>query len=91
MRNVNKHSQKTKLVYRKGNEMNFNAVKFIDDCGGISEVARVMGKHRTAPYRIIRSGYIGSPLICKLLERNPHLNMNDYFNKDTYNDRDSKR
>lgn len=70
--------------------MIFNAAKFIDDCGGVNEVARVMDRHRTAPYRIIRTGYIGSPLICKLLERNPHLDLNDYFNKDTQNDRECK-
>ena len=90
MKSDSKQSQNKKLEYEKGNEMNFNAVKFIDDCGGVSEVASVMGKHRTAPYRIIRSGYIGSPLLCKLLERNPHLDLNDYFNKDTQYDRDSK-
>ena len=57
-------------------KIKFNAAKLVEDCGGVSEVANVLGNTRTAPYRAIRTGYFGTPTLAKLLEKNPNLNIN---------------
>ena len=60
----------------------FNATKLVEDCGGVHKVAEALGKTRTAPYRIMRTGYIATPVLCKLLDSYPNLNLNDYFEND---------
>jgi hypothetical protein len=58
---------------------NFNAKKLIDDCGGIRRVATILGKTRTAPYRMIATGLMNTRQFEKLLASNPDLNLNHYF------------
>jgi len=62
--------------------LKFNAVRLVDDCGGVREFARSMGKTRTSPYRMMRTGYAGTNTLAKVLELHPHLNLNDYFETD---------
>lgn len=57
----------------------FNVKRLVDDCGGVREVARIMGKTRTAPYRMMRTNYMGTNVLAKILETNPSLNLNEYF------------
>lgn len=58
---------------------NFNAKKFIADCGGVRRVAEVLGKTRTAPYRMITTGLMNTRQFERLLTDNPNLNLNHYF------------
>ena len=51
--------------------MTFNAKKLVADCGGVREVAKILGKTRTAPYRMMRTGYMGTNVLAKLVEHNP--------------------
>jgi hypothetical protein len=64
----------------------FNAARFVSDCGGVNNVAELLGNTRTAPYRAIRTGYFGTPTIARLLEHYPNLKLNDYF-EDAINER----
>ena len=63
----------------------FNASRLVHDCGGVSTVAKLLGNTRTAPYRAMRTGYVGTPTLALLLEHNPNLNINSYF-EETQND-----
>lgn len=63
----------------------FNASRLVHDCGGVSSVAKLLGNTRTAPYRAMRTGYFGTPTLALLLEHNPNLNINSYFEE--HNDR----
>ncbi len=62
--------------------LTFNAVRFVADCGGVTTVATALGHHRTYPYRSMRTGYFGTPTLARLLEQNPNLNLNNYFEDD---------
>lgn len=62
--------------------LRFNASKLVDDCGGVHKVAEALGKTRTAPYRMMRTGYMGTPALGQLLEVFPNINLNDYFEND---------
>ena len=57
----------------------FNVKRLVDDCGGVREVAKIMGKTRTAPYRMMRTNYMGTNVLAKILETNQSLNLNEYF------------
>ena len=59
--------------------MTFNAKRLVADCGGVREVAKILGKTRTAPYRMMRTGYVGTNVLGKILEQRPEINLNDYF------------
>lgn len=59
--------------------LRFNATRLVEDCGGVHKVAEALGKTRTAPYRMMRTGYMSSPTLGQLLEVFPYLNLNDYF------------
>jgi len=59
--------------------MKFNAKKFISDCGGVNEVARQLGKSRTAPYRMMSTRYMTTWHFETLKNSNPTLNIDDYF------------
>lgn len=61
--------------------MQFNVKRLVQDCGGVRAVAEIMGKTRTAPYRMMRTNYMGTNVLAKVLEANPSLNLNDYFEK----------
>lgn len=78
--------QDTLIRKPKEKEMlEFNVKRLVNDCGGVREVAKIMGKTRTAPYRMMRTGYMGTNVLAKILEANPTLNINDYF--ETKNER----
>ena len=64
--------------------LTFNAKRLVADCGGVRAVADTLGKTRTAPYRMMRTGYVGTNTLAELLTRNPHLNLNDYFETHTH-------
>jgi len=68
---------------RRVSMLKFNAVRLVEDCGGVREFAASMGKTRTAPYRMMRTGYTGTNTLALVLEKYPHLNINDYF-EDTH-------
>ena len=59
----------------------FNVRRLVDDCGGVREVAKIMGKSRTSPYRSMRTNYMGTNVLAKVLEVNPSLNLNEYFER----------
>jgi hypothetical protein len=59
--------------------LRFNAARLVEDCGGVSAFAQCLGKTRTAPYRAINTGYLGTPTLARLLAQHPHLNLHDYF------------
>ena len=59
--------------------MRFNAKKLIDDCGGVREVAELLGKPRTAPYRMMSTRYMTTWHFEELKKANPSLNIDDYF------------
>jgi hypothetical protein len=59
--------------------LRFNAKRLIEDCGGVAAFAKLLGRTRTTPYRAIRTGYMGTPVLAKVLELNPNMNINDYF------------
>jgi thymidylate synthase ThyX len=61
----------------------FDAKKLIDDCGGPRAVAEQLGKARTAPYRMIRTRFMNTHQLEKLIENNPNLNLNHYFEETT--------
>lgn len=65
--------------------LKFNAAKLIDDCGGVCSVAVALGKTRTAPYRMIRTGYMSTHTLAQLLHEYPHLNLNEYFEAEADN------
>jgi|TARA_R110000764_G_scaffold19334_1_gene50900 DNA-binding phage protein len=67
-------------------ELKFNVSRLVQDCGGVSQVAELLGNTRTAPYRAMRTGYLGTPTLARLLEHYPNLNINSYF-EETKNDR----
>jgi len=74
--------QDTEYSNHKEIEMlEFNVRRLVDDCGGVREVAKIMGKTRTAPYRMMRTGYMGTNVLAKLLEAKPTININDYFER----------
>ena len=59
--------------------MRFNAKKLIDDCGGVREVAELLGKPRTAPYRMMSTRYMTTWHFEELKKANPSLNIDHYF------------
>jgi len=59
--------------------MKFNGKQLIEDCGGPKAVAEKLGKSRTAFYRLIATGYVGTPTMCQLLSAYPKLNFMKYF------------
>jgi|TARA_R100001086_G_C11761117_1_gene238153 predicted DNA-binding transcriptional regulator AlpA len=61
------------------NAMKFNAKKFIQDCGGVKEVSKLLGKTRTAPYRMISTGYMTTWHFEKIKIKKPNIKIDDYF------------
>jgi hypothetical protein len=62
--------------------LRFNAAKLVEDCGGVNAFAEILGRSRTSPYRAIKTGYLGTPTLAKVLEANPKINLQDYFEDD---------
>lgn len=62
--------------------LKFNAKRLVEDCGGVAAFAKLLGRTRTSPYRAIRTGYVGTPVLARVLEQNPKININDYFEVD---------
>lgn len=74
------HWWETTFNHSKENPVRtFNAKKLIADCGGVRRVALILGKTRTAPYRMMASGLMNTRQFEKLLSHNPELNLNHYF------------
>jgi len=69
--------------------MRFNAKKFIADCGGVRKVAKILDKSRTAPYRMMQTGYMTSWHFEKIKSAVPNINIDNYF--EGKNDRLKKR
>ena len=65
--------------------MQFNAKKFIEDFGGVRKVAEVLGKSRTAPYRMMQTRYMTTWHFEQLKQADPSINLDNYF-KDNNND-----
>ena len=59
--------------------MQFNAKQLIDDCGGVRAVAEALGKHRTAPYRMMKTRHMTTWQLEILKYQNPDINLDDYF------------
>lgn len=73
--------KKFNILHRRS-AMKFNAKKFINDCGGVNEVASRLSKSRTAPYRMMTTRYMTTWHFETLLDANPSVNINDYFEQD---------
>ena len=65
--------------------MQFNAKKLIEDFGGVRKVAEVLGKSRTAPYRMMQTRYMTTWHFEQLKQADPSINLDNYF-KDNNND-----
>ena len=59
--------------------LRFNAARLVADCGGVQAFADLFGRTRTWPYRMMSSGYVGTPTLARILEIYPDLKLNDYF------------
>ncbi len=57
----------------------FNAARLVEDCGGVREIARKIGKSRTEPYRWMRTGYMHTRQFEMIKAVFPHLDLNQYF------------
>lgn len=69
--------------------MRFNAKGLIDDCGGVRVVAEALGKHRTAPYRMMKTRHMTTWQLEVLKHRYPNLDLNKYFEAND-DDRDTE-
>ena len=69
--------------------MHFNAKKLIEDFGGVRKVAEVLGKSRTAPYRMMQTRYMTTWHFEQLKQADPSINLDNYF-KDNNNDDNKK-
>lgn len=69
--------------------MQFNAKKLIEDFGGVRKVAEVLGKSRTAPYRMMQTRYMTTWHFEQLKQADPSINLDNYF-KDNNNDDNKK-
>lgn len=69
----------------------FNARKFIEDCGGPNQIAHVLGKPRTAPYRMMNTRYMTTIHFEKLKDASNNLKIDDYFEQDGKNDKPKSR
>lgn len=56
-----------------------NIRRLVDDLGGAAKVAAIVGVPRTAPYRWMRQGYIGSPALEKIKSEYPNIDLDFYF------------
>ena len=65
--------------------MHFNAKKLIEDFGGVRKVAEVLGKYRTAPYRMMQTRYMTTWHFEQLKKAQPSINLDNYF-EDKHND-----
>ncbi len=59
--------------------MKLNIQKIVDDFGGASAVADIVGTPRTAPYGWIRRHYISSRVFEALKNHNPQMKLDSYF------------
>ena len=61
------------------------AKKLIEDFGGVRKVAEVLGKSRTAPYRMMQTRYMTTWHFEQLKKAQPSINLDNYF-EDKHND-----
>lgn len=59
-----------------------NIQRLIDDLGGASSVAKLVGVVRTAPYGWVSRRYVSSVVLEKIKSENPNLNLDRYFEED---------
>tara|TARA_B100000745_G_C19951203_1_gene321115 strand:+ start:240 stop:512 length:273 start_codon:yes stop_codon:yes gene_type:complete len=69
----------------------FNAKKFINDCGGPNQIAHMLEKSRTAPYRMMNTRYMTTLHFEQLKNASIHLKIDDYFEQDGNNDEPKSR
>ena len=58
--------------------MKFNISRLINDVGGATEVAKKIGKHRTAPYGWINRNKMSTETL-SLIKKNFKVNIDEYF------------
>ena len=68
----------------------FDAKALVKDCGGVGAFAEILGRTRTSPYRAIRTGYVSTLVLARILELHPHLNINNYFEDSEHGSRPNK-
>lgn len=59
-----------------------NIQRLIDDLGGASSVAKLVGVVRTAPYGWVARQYVSSVVLEKIKSENPELDLDLYFEED---------
>lgn len=70
--------------------LKFNAKKFINDCGGVNEVANLLGKSRTAPYRMMSTRYMTTWHFEQIISNKPSIKIDDYFECESENIKNEK-
>jgi DNA invertase Pin-like site-specific DNA recombinase len=63
----------------------FNVQRLVEDCGGVTEVAKATGKSRTQPYRWVKTNSITTDLLAKIVYANPDINLHKYL-EEKHND-----
>jgi|GEM_PF-1890590 len=66
----------------------FDVAKLVADLGGPAYLARVIGVSRTTPYRWINRSYLSSPVMERIKDAFPTLNLDPYFTTTGDNDDD---
>lgn len=66
--------------------MKLNIQRLIADLGGASNVAKITGVVRTAPYGWVNRQYVSSQILERIKEHNPYLDLNTYF-EDEHDDK----
>ena len=64
-----------------------NISALIDDLGGASAVAKMIGVVRTAPYGWVKRRYVSSQVLEKIKEQHPEIDLDIYF-EEVLNDQD---
>ena len=68
----------------------FNARALVEDCGGVAAFAEILGRSRTSPYRAMRTGYVSTLVLARILDLHPGLNINNYFEDSEHGPRSNK-
>lgn len=64
-----------------------NISALISDLGGATEVAKMIGVVRTAPYGWVRRRYVSSQVLERIKEQHPEIDLDTYF-EEVPNDQD---
>jgi DNA-binding phage protein len=78
-------------VYEKEIAMyTFNVRRLVEDCGGVTEVAKATGKSRTQPYRWVKTNSITTDLLARIVYANPTINLHRYLEENSHERRDEE-